>query len=294
MFLRILAAILIMTAWVAPVTARDNEDREGGIIGTGIVGTITDLGSIIVNGLHLEITDDMPVDGAIPAMNASELRPGHTVAIVAERQGDDWYARNIRQVYPLVGEVSATTEAGITVMGTEVELNDLLPEIKVGDWVAISGLWQGQKVNASMIERLPRPQPEARLSGTYLGPDRNGNDMVGDTVIIGIRPSHLQPGDLVRVFGRPTPNGIDATRLETHLFGERVGVVQVQGYYSTPQPDGLYTVLGSGLVAYTDQPEMIDGSTKIIECGENGRLGNVMADPSGSEPDTRVLQELGC
>lgn len=96
--------------------------------------------------------------------------------------------------------------------------------------------------------------------------------MIGASVVSGPEPQHLLPGDLVRVVGQPTHDGIRAERLEAGLFAGAVGVVQVQGYYSEPQSSGLYKVLGSGLIAYSDQPEMIDPNTLVIRCGDGSGL----------------------
>ncbi|MFA3920600.1 DUF5666 domain-containing protein [Ruegeria hyattellae] len=290
------AIAVTLAIWLcAPAGAQDGEEREGGIIGTGIVGTITQLGSVFVNNLRIEVSDGMQVVGSVPAMTAADLRPGHTVAIITERQDDGWHARHIRKVLPVVGKVTALGDGEIAVLGTRVDLGGQSTDLRVGDWVAVSGLWQEQRVRASRIERLAGTAHRARLSGTYLGPDPTGNTVIGGSLVSGIDPQHLQPGDLVRVYGQPTPDGIEALRLETGLFDETVGLIQVQGYYSRPQPDGLYTVLGSGLVSYTDRPEMISPDDRVIRCGQQGRLRVEQATGAAeTEQVAHLLTELSC
>ena len=190
----------------------------------------------------------------------------------------------------MVGPVSAIRGGDLTVLGTRIDARDLAPDIGVGDWVAISGLWQDDRVRASRIDRLPGPAPEARLSGTYLGPEATGGLTIGGSSITGLTPRHLQAGDLIRVHGQPTADGIRATRLETGLFDEAVGVVQVEGYFSAPRPGGLYTVLGSGLVAYTDRPDMIDQDARVIRCGQRGQLDAA----TGPDQTMQLLTVLGC
>ncbi|WP_051927692.1 DUF5666 domain-containing protein [Ruegeria halocynthiae] len=289
-FSRVLATTLIALWLAVPSHAQESEEREGGIIGTGIVGTITHLGSVYVNGLRIQTDDAMAVTGSAPAITADELQPGHTVAIVAALADDGWVARQIRQVLPVVGPVTAIARAELTVLGTKIDAGEHVAGVNVGDWVAISGLWQGRRVIASRIETLTGTDHQARLSGTYLGPDLNGNTVVGGSNVSGISPRHLQLGELVRVFGQPTPDGIEATRLETGLFDATVGLIQVQGYYSVPKPSGLYTVLGSGLVSYTDQPEMIEQSDRVIRCGQMGQLGGSTNNPE----QAGIWAELGC
>lgn len=286
-FLRVLATLLIVFWLSAPSNAEDNAktEREGGIIGTGIVGTITHLGSIHVNGQHILFDDEMKVAGSVPLITAGELKPGHTVAVIATRDNGGWHAQHIRQVLPLVGPATAVQDGLVSVLGTEVTVAGHA-DIQVGDWVAISGLWEGQTVRASRIEKLTNTEHQARLSGTYLGLDAQARALIGASAINGFEPQHLSPGDLVRVIGQPTPDGIRAERLETGLFAGAVGVVQVQGYYSAPQPSGLYTVLGSGMVAYSDRPEMIDPNTRVIRCGD----GSDLVDSGNAE----IFGQLGC
>jgi len=280
---------------VAQSYAQESEEREGGIIGTGIVGVITHLGSLYVNDQHIRTDDTMPVDGAVPPKLAGELKPGHTVAIVAMRDDDGWYARHIRQVSPVVGPVTAMESGKLTVLGTQIHAPDLPHELDVGDWVAISGLWQGDRLVASRVDRLVGTDHQARLSGTYLASGPTGVLTIGGSRVTGINPQRLRVGDLVRVFWQPTDDGIDAVRLGTGLFDENVGVIQVQGYYSEPQPDGLYTVLGSGLVAYTGQPEMIDRETRVIRCGGMGQLRDENASvPSDFGEGDLSLTDLKC
>lgn len=294
-FSRFMAAILLAVWVCGPVFAGDDEEREGGIIGTGIVGTITHLGSVHVNGLHIRIDDALPVAGAVPPIAAGALRPGHTVAIIATHDGEGWTAQSIRQVLPLVGEVTASDAGELTVLGTRIETTGLSQDVDVGDWIAVSGLWQQSKVIASRIDVLADADHLAQVSGSYLGADPSGNVLVGGTVITGINPQHLQPGDLVRVTGRPEPGGVAATHLETGLFHDTVGVVQVQGYFSEPLSSGLYTVLGSGLVAYTSQPAMIDTGFSVVQCGQEGILNTEFDRERGETvQDGSVLSALNC
>lgn len=279
---------LVVTASLA--LAQGDEDREGGIIGTGIVGTITKLGSIHVNGQRITFDDTEHVVGSVPSIMAKDLQPGQTVAVVAMPRDNAWHAHHIRQVLPVVGPVTTIAADHLVVMGTKVVLGDLEIDLVVGEWVAVSGLWRDAHIRASAIARVPAADRTARISGSYLGTDHQGRAVIGETLVTGISPTHLSIGDLVRVQGEATPTGINASRLETGLFGEPVELVQVQGYYSPPQPDGLYTVLGSGMVAYTEMPEMISTTDRVIACGTNGLLGA----PTNSTPRADDSGKLVC
>lgn len=250
--------------------AQEDSDVEGGILGTGIVGTITALGSIIVNEQHIDFAPDLEVSDGIGAQLAATLRPGQTVAVIAEQDGRGWKARHIRMVYPVVGPATVDSNGQVAVMGTKV-ITDA--KVQDGDWVAVSGLWQESHVVASDIEILSDYDGPARITGTYLQSNAGHEFEIGGTTLSDLPLQHAVSGDALRIYGTPVANGLRATRVEKGLFHAQVGVVQVQGYYSAPQPDGLYTVLGSGLLAYTDQPGMISTLSPVIRCGRSGVLG---------------------
>ncbi|WP_305987243.1 DUF5666 domain-containing protein [Roseibium sp. MMSF_3544] len=293
MLVRLIAAAAIFFN-ISQTLAQDSEEREGGVVGTGIAGVITDLGSIYVNGHKIEIADGMNVSGSVPEIAAGELRPGHTVAVVARLQDDIWRAEHIRQVLPLVGPVERISGGSLTVLGTDVTLGTLSVAVNEGDWVAVSGLWQGARVLATAVEVLPGWQGPAQVSGSFFEAATGEPQKIGGTDLQGIIPRHLSPGDFVRVVGTPVPGGIKAEQLETGLFDAKVGVIQVEGYFSEPKPDGLYTVLGSGLIAFTDTPAMIDASVRIIQCGANGRLGAFPAGMQSAEDIETIRARLGC
>jgi hypothetical protein len=257
--------------------AAQDDDVEGGILGTGIVGTITALGSIHVNGQHIGFAPDLAIADGVAPLSATQLRTGQTVAVIAEPQGQDWQARHIRMVYPLVGPVDVAPDGGLTVMGTQV-LSD--QTFEAGEWIAVSGLWQGEQVVASDIERLGDYSGPARITGTYLTRDALGQFEIGGTTLVDLPLQHIAPGAALTAFGTPTEDGLIATRVETGLFQTQVGVIQVEGYYSPPQPDGMYTVLGSGLLAYTDQPGMIDPQVPVVRCGVDAQLVSAEDAPS--------------
>ena len=276
-----------------PGLAQESEDREGGIIGTGIVGIVTQLGSIWVNGQHIRFDPDLPVRDGLGLDRAADIQPGHTVAVVATPDGADWRARDIRQVLPLVGPVSAVEGAQLQILGTTVHAEGPVTDVSPGDWIAGSGLWRGDGIEASRLDRLPADWSRAQITGTYLGDDPDGL-RIGGTQIAGLVPQHLQPGDVIRVFGTAGPEGLRADRLEKGLFTEPVQLVQAEGYVSPPRADGLYTVLGSGLLSYTDRPDEMDTALRMRTCGTGAPMvtGARPADPDGAMRDLTL--RLGC
>lgn len=282
--LAVLAACILGTA----VFAAD-EEREGGIIGTGITGIITKLGSIYVNDQHILLDRAPIVEDPLGPITAADLRPMDSVAVVAVLDGDDWHAKSVRRVYPIIGPVGAIGDGTLTVMGTEVEAADIPSDLKVGDWVAVSGLWRMRDVVASRVEVIA-PQEFAQISGTAFGTD--GALSVGMTDISGITPTHLNDGDYIRAVGVPVEGGLSATKLGFGLFASEPKIVFAQGYMSPVMPSGMYTLLGSGLVEYTDNIGMIQPAEVQYRCGAASDLWK-----SGEPMNDQIMplaKKLGC
>ncbi len=265
-----MSALLGLALWLAmPMVAiaedKKNSDREGGIIGTGIVGTITELGSIIVNGQRIEFDDDMMAGSVLGELHAQSLRPGQTVAVVAEAMPSDWRAKTIEAHYPLVGPLDL--ENGRTfILGTPVDLSAVETNgLAVGDWVAIGGLWKGNTVIASAVTAVPEGN-SAVISGTFMPSNAKDQFVVGSSIVTGLDPSHIEPGDVVTVTGKATETGIAAETVRVGLFSSQMKAIIAEGYMSAPMPDGLYTILGSGVVSYTNEPAMIDTESVGLYC----------------------------
>ena len=286
-------SLLMVWALTAFTPASAEDEREGGIIGTGIVGTITKLGSIWVNGQHIELSPKLRVADSPALKLATGLQPGHTVAVIAEHSASGWVARYVRQVLPLVGPIEAVSPDHVTIMGTEVRLPKPYG-FNIGDWVAVSGLWQDNRVIASRLDAVPAGRRVARISGSFIGNIANGQPSVGQTRILRITPRHARPGDFIVAYGTPVPGGLKAKRLEKNLFAGDVGVMLVEGYLSPPAPDGVYSLLGSGLVSYTDNPGMIDPTQHGYFCGGQGKLMGIASQDKASKGASNIEQALGC
>lgn len=260
-----------MGNWSAASHAADKpkEDREGGIIGTGIVGTIQELGSIIVNGQRITYEPDMQVQSALGQKPASAMLPGETVVVVARPNDADWSAHSIKLHYPLVGP-AVVENGGVSVLGVLLDLGAMdAPDIKSGDWVAVSGLWQENRVMVSSINQVTSERA-AVISGSYTPSGQESGFSIGSAEISGIVPQHVSFGEIITVTGTPQPNGLEATRLRVGLFDDPMDSIIVEGYMSAPTSDGLYTILGSGALAYTTTPSMIDTQVSGIYCVRPG------------------------
>lgn len=264
---RILLSLLTFFLISGPVQSEDKKPREGGILGTGIVGTITQLGSIYVNEQHIRFDPDLRVKTAFGPRKAATLVPGETVVVRAIESSGAWLAEEITLYHPLIGPLRQENGA-FFVMGTQVEAenaeilsNDGLQD---GDWVSVSGLWRMNEVVASRIEEVSA-KPRATLIGSYVEND-DRSFLIGGTAVNQLTLEHVQTGDVLTVQGRPNGNSLDATNVKIGLFEKPVTHIIAQGFLSVPDRQGLYTVLGSGVVSFTDRPEQITGTEFGIFC----------------------------
>jgi hypothetical protein len=156
-----------------------NNQVIGGIGGTGIIGTITGFGSIIVNGIHIEYTNDQEVESILGSTTGSDLQIGQVVAVSASVQGDEIVADRIVMQTALAGEVQhIDVEAGeVTIANRTVTISDQwadridLQSLQVGDTVVVSGQRDAGGLFASRID--VNANVEASQSGyvTEVGQD---------------------------------------------------------------------------------------------------------------------------
>jgi hypothetical protein len=161
--------------------------------------------------------------------------------------------------------------------------------VNVGDWVAVSGLWKSGEVIASRVETAP-PGGTARIEGSVFGIEAGQPLTIGGTRITGLLPRHIQDGDVVRAVGSATQEGLQASRLETGVFAGTPQVVLSEGYFSAPQPSGFYTLLGSDIVSYTNNPEMIDPAPKQLVCSRRGEIFLALPNQKAAEGRAEMLE----
>ncbi|MEM9579012.1 MAG: DUF5666 domain-containing protein [Pseudomonadota bacterium] len=253
--------------------------------GTGIVGEVTALGSLIVNDQRITFEADTPVSSALGQTQAERLVPGDTVAIAVEPGRTDWTAIAITQTHPLIGPVSDTAEGGFTALGVSVNW----PEPPTpGTWVAVSGFWTPEGIRATRVDLIP-PRDTISLQGSYSLGQRAGMTRVG-TRVLDIEPlQHAAEGDVIRVTGTLEGGRIKVTDVHHGLFEKPVSLVLAEGYLSSVAPSGHYTVGGSGLAGYTDNLQATMDTSRIRVCGTQGQMGQI-------EPreNAEVLRRLGC
>ncbi len=139
---------------------------KGGIGATGIVGTLTDFGSVIVNGLRVTVPSDLPVRTPYGDAGQDVLALGQNLTIEAATISGRLLARRIAVVYPIVADLSDGDGAAMTVGGIPVRLEPgALNESAPGPRVAVSGIWNGGEIVASRLDPVDDETP-VTVSGT--------------------------------------------------------------------------------------------------------------------------------
>lgn len=143
-------------------TETSRPQPEGGVGGTGIVGVVTELGSVIVCGRRVGISDRTKITDALGSRSRTDLRTGHSLTIEAEETATGLVARRVHIDQPVIGVLESIAEDGrlLSVNGVAVRLEPGA-ELRagLGDRVAVSGLWRGRSVIASRVDDLPGSGP---------------------------------------------------------------------------------------------------------------------------------------
>jgi len=227
------------------IADRPRPPAEGGIGGTGIVGVVTALGSVVIGGRRVEITPETAITDAFGPLTEADLGPGHSLTVEAapaqggSGDGGALVARRIHLTHPVIGPVESRAADGrsLTVAGVRVHLEPGVPDAPApGASVAVSGLWQGANVVASRLDARAPGGPQV-IAGEVGGIAREL--AIGARVIDAARINRPEPGSFATIFGGGRPGGpLIAERLVPGRFtgasGPLAGLL-IEGYL-TPIP----------------------------------------------------------
>ncbi|MEO1193849.1 MAG: DUF5666 domain-containing protein [Pseudomonadota bacterium] len=231
-----------------PLTTGGRADRpaEGGIGGTGIVGTLLSEGlgpnRLAINGLQVMAPDDLQVADALGVKSLAALQPGHAVTLEAETLDDGTLlARAATLVQPLSGEIEAVTPGGFQVLGNEVILDPgailltqdgqpLTPTI--GQRVAVSGLWRDQsRVVATRVDE--QPADAADVIAAVVREAESGVTLGGVPLVLPLGEQPPAAGSYATAVGRLTGGRLMTSRLGAGRFSGLAGPLtrlSVEGY----------------------------------------------------------------
>lgn len=228
------------------VTRDDRNPMEGGIGGTGIVGVLTDFGSLIVNGRRLLLTSATRYEDAFGAIASTSLRRGHSLTVDADGDGQVYRARRVTVSHPLIGPAVAAGPGLWRVNGISVRIPAGIPvAAQPGRRVAVSGLWVGAQVVASRIDPA-EPGPDVIAGAPSRDP--SGLAFGGVSVRFASVLSAPAPHSYVTLQGTASPGGFSVMRSRRGRFREtgRLRLLSVEGFLEPISERPGFRVSGLG------------------------------------------------
>ncbi|WP_299744512.1 hypothetical protein [uncultured Tateyamaria sp.] len=218
---------------------------EGGIGGTGIVGLMTGTGSVLVNGLRVEVTSATRIFSANARTNDTLLIPGRTLTMLARARLGRFEAKRIDIDDPLTG-VLLRHGSGFSVNSTTLHGADSVNAL-VGERVTVSGIWQADgSVQTSLMQRTS--SQEDSVSGVLEGSAAEGWS-IGQTPIAPPRGQSLIAGQFVVAKGQFTHGTLQVNSLRFGRFREGGGTLRqlsVEGYLEPVSNAPGFRLVGLG------------------------------------------------
>ncbi len=241
------------------------DEKEGGIVGTGVVGSVTGIDQFEVSGMRFGFSSDLELKGL---ESLDDLRMGMTLVLSTAPDGNAWQATQLRHVPVLSGPVTGPNEVmGVPVTG---DLEDAAS-------VTVDGFWSKTGVVASRIS--PAPAGLQQVTGVY-----DADQATVGRVKVQVTPSFSQAdGKIVTVTGR-FENGLLVTEtVDTELFmGSAPDLILVEGFFSEPNERDEVSLNGVA-VAAANLGGTIDPATQVRRCALRGRLDFALSDLPANE-----------
>ncbi|MEM8775195.1 MAG: hypothetical protein AAGF53_09185 [Pseudomonadota bacterium] len=244
------------------------DEKEGGIIGTGVVGQITGLDEFEVSGMRFNLPQNIELNGV---ERMDELRMGMTLVLQAAPDGNEWQATQIKRMPTLTGPKTGPGE----VMGVQI-----LGELPDADFVTVDGFWSKSGVVASHTSSSVAETQ--MVNGVYDATSRK----VGLIRVKGNIPTDQSDGKLVTVFGEFQDGVLIVERFDTDLFvGVAPDLLLVEGYFSPPNDENEIALNG---VAYStmEAENDLDMTQRVRRCSLRGRTDFSLSELSEDEVAT--------
>jgi hypothetical protein len=245
-----LASSTLLAGCAAPALVTRDTERdpfEGGIGGTGIVGVLTELGSLKVNGLQVETTGRTRIVTPLGPVSESALAPGMALTIMADKTPRTLVARHVGLDFPLVGRLERRGTA-LAVNGVPLRVEPgAVRRAGPGARVAVSGLWEAGAVVASRID--PAPFSEDVIAGPVTRGGASGLAVGGTPVRLSSGAAFPPSGAYATAIGRHGADGFVAERLALGRFdaGARgLRQLAVEGYLERVRAAPGFRIAGLG------------------------------------------------
>lgn len=290
------AAGLVMPSAALAQAARP--DAEGGIGGTGIVGLLTDFGSLIVAGNYVRTDGATRYSDGFGPLRESDLKVGDSLTVEAAGPTNGLVAKRVHVTHPLVGTITQVSGGGrqVIVNGVDVRLDGPLRGFGVGDRVAVSGLWRGAIVQASRLA-------PARAKSDLVAGDVSrggGTARVGAVPVRGPGTGSPASGSFASVVGRfdPQTGVLRARRVDTQRFLGAAGPLvrlSVEGYLDPSASAPGYRLAGLGHSFERNlKLDTFAGSRVLLNGDYTGRFAarGAVVLPEGFGAQRRVLRRI--
>ena len=168
--------------------------EQCGFGGTGVIGTITDFGSIWVNGLEIDLKPDTRIDSNLG--HPVQLAIGHQ--IITHTAPDALETDHVQVFYPIAGRIEQREGDMIRVAGETVYLNQAtrgLTQPQIGDYIAVNG-WPRPDGSWLATRIDPNPQQMEKVDRLTLDALRTRRALLEGTVIHQDGKSLLAPYNL--------------------------------------------------------------------------------------------------
>lgn len=240
-----------LTACAQQIDIADSKKTpKGGIGGTGIVGTLTDFGSLIVNGSRIVLDGKTQVLDAFGQVDRSTLAIGQALTIEAAGAPDRLLARTVRITHPVIGTVSradADGRNGVVAGVSVASESGAIGQMKTGTRVAVSGIWRGGAVVASRIDPLSKAGPSV-IAGVLESLEAEGGRIAGVKIKAPL-PRLPGPGSFMTVAGRFSGNTLVTDQIAPGRFFNAAGPLRqlsIEGFLESDAKAPFYAVSGLG------------------------------------------------
>lgn len=236
------AGVAVGLATRAPGQSTERQ-IEGGIGGTGIVGVLTEFGSLYINGNRVLVDDATVYTDGFGPLPANALRVGDSLTV--EATGTPLNARRVHVTHPLVGAISEIDQNRIVVNGVQVALASAPRGFGQGDRVAVSGLWRGGMVEASGLS--PARSAQDLVSGDL---SHNGlRNFIGSVPVRGGGVGRTATASFVTAVGTYSEGQFIATTAIEGRFTGAAGPLErlsIEGYLEPIRQAPGYRISGLG------------------------------------------------
>lgn len=235
----------------------------------GIFGIVDQVVPLVVADNPITNDESLPVLSALGP--DQRIAIGDTVAVRAVFEKGQLRAERILQVYAVAGPITARDGHEMTVLGTPAHVpSDVDP--KVGQWVALSGLWSGDKVITTGVH-ASEAGGLAQVSGVFRVPDAVDTFRIGRTAVAGVEPPQGDFDDAVwTLAGVPDGAGLRVHTMARGVFGGPVDLEIWEGYASGPVASETWMIHGTGIYGYDREADMPEPGTQLRVCSVQGKV----------------------